>query len=659
MRWIIRIVFGLIALVVLAVVALFLLPAERIAGLVTDQFEAATGRAMTLQGDVRPTLWPELGVNTGPVTIANAAWSDAGPMLAAERLSIGVDIGALLGGTVRIRRIEADAPKILLEIAADGRGNWDMATGGGAGADAAGEAAAPTAGLPAFTLDRAVISDGSVTLIDHAGGSRTELSAIDATLRLPDFQGAAELEMTAAMNGQSFDLTAQISEFAGFLAEGAVPVSAAFRTGGSTVDFSGRAGLDPVAAGGKLTAEIADMAAVMALIGQSAPDIPRGFGRQIGVSGDVTLTDAGNVTLRDGVISLDQNRFAGAVDLLMAAARPKMTASLVAGALDFSAAVTEGGEPAAGAAGDGAAPAGWSRTPIDASALQLLDAEIALQADSIDLGLAQLGRTRTVTTLADGRAVTEIRELAAYDGTVAGSVVINSRGGLSSRATLNATGVALQPLLQQMAGYDRLLASGDVSLNLLGVGDNLNALMNGLSGGGSVTLGQGELRGLDLAGMLRTLDTSYVGAGAKTIFDGISGTFTVDGGVLGNTDLKLTAPLLGATGAGTVGIGAQTLDYRVMAALLEGQTNGGLNVPVLISGPWANPKIRLDLESLAGGRLAEEADKLKVQAEDLVKERLQDELGTKIEDTEGLQDTLKQELEDRAKKGLLDLLGGN
>lgn len=37
--------------------------------------------------------------------------------------------------------------------------------------------------------------------------------------------------------------------------------------------------------------------------------------------------------------------------------------------------------------------------------------------------------------------------------------------------------------------------------------------------------------------MLRNLDASYVGAGAKTIFESISASFTVEKGVLSNNDL--------------------------------------------------------------------------------------------------------------------------
>ena len=83
MRWIYRLI-GLIAvLVVVAVGALFLIPSDRIAAVATRQFEAATGRAMTISGPVRPTLWPRLGVRIEGVALANVAGSDAADMVSA------------------------------------------------------------------------------------------------------------------------------------------------------------------------------------------------------------------------------------------------------------------------------------------------------------------------------------------------------------------------------------------------------------------------------------------------------------------------------------------------------------------------------------------------------------------------------------------------
>ena len=88
MRWIVRSVFAVLLLVVLAVGALFLIPAEKIAGGAVAKFNALTGRELVLSGSVRPSVWPVLGVKTGPVSISNAEWSDQGPMLQAEGLAI-------------------------------------------------------------------------------------------------------------------------------------------------------------------------------------------------------------------------------------------------------------------------------------------------------------------------------------------------------------------------------------------------------------------------------------------------------------------------------------------------------------------------------------------------------------------------------------------
>lgn len=659
MRWIIRIVLFFVALAVVAVGALFLLPSDRIARLATDQFEATTGRAMTISGDIRPTLWPDLGISTGPVSIANADWSDQGPMLTAEALTIGVDIMALIGGDIRIRTVEAEAPEVLLEVAADGRANWDMSGGTGDGPGEAPETVETEGGeLPAFSVDEAVLRSGRLTYLDHATGARTELSGIDATLRLPSFEGPADIELAATMNGQRLSLTGQVSQFAAFLARGAVPVTVSAEVGGSSLSFDGRAGLVPMAAGGTLDADLADMAAVFALLDMAPPDLPEGLGREMRLQGEITATDAGKVTLRDGTIRLDQNTLNAQADVTLTGERPKVVAQITAGALDFSA--LGGGEADGTGSGSGeAAAAEWSRTPIDVGGMQAVDAEIALTAASIDLGMAQLGPTSTITTLDAGRAVTEIRELNAYDGVVSGSFVVNSRGGLSVRTVLTGAGVALQPLLTQLAGYERLLANGEVTLDLLGVGNDMHTLMNSLDGEGAISLGKGELRGLDLVGMLRNLDTGFVGAGQKTIFDSVDATFRVENGVLVNDDLAFLAPLLKATGEGELGIGGMTMDYRLLPVLLEGAGGQGIRVPLIISGPWSAPRFRLDLEGLVKQEFGDEIDALKEEVEDKVTEKIREETGIELDSLDNVEEELKKELENRAGDALRGLLGGN
>ncbi|NUB46044.1 AsmA family protein [Fertoebacter nigrum] len=660
MRWIFRligVVFGLLALVVVGVL---LIPGERVAVLAADQFQKTTGRALTLEGGVSPSFWPQLGVKTGPVTIANADWSDEGPMLQARALTIGIDMAALIAGEVKITRIEAESPQILLEMGADGLGNWELPT-----AEAAEAAQTPGAGTP-FTLDRGVITDGTVTYIDHAAGSRVTLTALAVEAAIPAFDGPADVTLAAVMNGQAFTAAGRIGAFAPFLEGRVVPVDLNLGTGGATVSFAGRFGTAPMAAEGRVDAALGDLAAVMALAGQAPPGLPLGLGRDnVAVEGDVTLTAAGSVHLRGGTVSLDGNRLTGDADLTTAGERPKLSAQIAAGALDLSA------MGAGGSGGGDASNTGWSRDPIDASALGTMDAAVALSADSVDLGVAQLGRSRILATVDRARAVFDLREIAAYGGTVSGQLVANGRGGLSVGGDLAVAGLAMQPLLADMAGYDRLIGAGDLRVKFLGVGNSMDAIMNSLSGGGSLSFGKGEIRGLDLVGMLRTLDAGYVGEGASTIFDRITASFTLKDGVLANDDLVFAAPLLTATGSGRVGIGAQTLDYRIVPTALAGADgSGGVKVPVLISGSWAAPRFKLDLQSILDEQLAEERAKLEAQARAKAKEleaeakarlaqKAQEELGIVAGEGESLEDAARRRLEEEAANALGRLLGGN
>ena len=257
-------------------------------------------------------------------------------------------------------------------------------------------------------------------------------------------------------------------------------------------------------------------------------------------------------------------------------------------------------------------------------------------------------------------------------GQITGEFVVNGRGGLSVGGRLNLAGLTMQPLLTDLLGYDRLISTGDLDLRFLGVGNSIAAIMASLEGEGALELGQGELQGLDIAGMLRTLDAGYVGEGQKTIFDGLAGTFTIAEGVLSNSDLKLVAPYLTAAGAGEVGLGARTLDYRIRpTALAAADGTGGVMVPLLISGSWAAPRFRLDLESIAREKMeaeakaAEERAKAAAKAaEDAAKaeleQRLKDELGVEVAPDESLGDATQRGVEDalgeEAIKALEELL---
>jgi AsmA protein len=663
MRWIFRLLGAVVVLVVLAVAAVFLLPAEKIAGVALGKLETLTGRKVTLEGSVRPSVWPVLGVETGPVSMANADWSDAGPMFRAEALEIGVDLAALIGGEVKITKIAATGPKLVLERAKDGRENWVF--GGSNGGSVTTNT--PGVGQP-FTLDKGVITGGALTFVDHGTGQRFDLTDMDMTLAVPEYEGKATVEMRAARGGQAFALNAEIGAFRTFLDGRLGALSADWSAGKATAEFKGRAGWNPMAAEGTLKADLGALTEVSAVAGIPAPSLPKGLGAGgVAVAGQVTLTEAGSVHLRKGTVTLDGAPLSVDADMTTAGARPKLSAQVTAGALDLSGMTGGSG----GGAQGGAKATGWPKDRIDASGLGALDAEVALTADSLDLGLAKFGAVQAMVTIDRARAVFDLRRATGYDGTIAGQFVVNARKGLSVGGDLTFAGLQLQPLLQDFGGYDRLIGTGDLRVKFLGSGSTVDAIMHSLEGQGTLSLTKGELRGLDVAGMLRTLDTGYVGEGQKTIFDSVAGSFVMKAGDLFNDDLALVSPYVTASGQGRVGLGARDLEYRIKAtALADDQGQGGLTAPLLISGTWAKPKFSLDLEALAQERLDEQKAKLEAEAEAKAaelrakaKEKLKDELGIEQLPDESLEDAAKRKLNEavsgEAQKALEDLLGGN
>ncbi|NQW14558.1 MAG: AsmA family protein, partial [Rhodobacter sp.] len=185
MRWIFRIIGAVVVLVLLALGVLAFLPGDKIASFAAREISARTGREVLLSGDVKPVFYPVLGVRTGPVSVANADWSDGTPLLKADSLLVGVELMPLLSGNVKIRELQVESPVIRLERAKDGRGNWEL---GATAAQPATDTASANSNLAGFSLADGRITNGTFYYIDHQAGTSVDLSSVDLALSLPNIQ---------------------------------------------------------------------------------------------------------------------------------------------------------------------------------------------------------------------------------------------------------------------------------------------------------------------------------------------------------------------------------------------------------------------------------------------------------------------------------------
>ena len=85
-----RLLVGLGILVVLLIIAIIalpsIIPAQIVKDQVAEQVKAATGRNLVITGDVRPTIFPTLGVEVGGVSFANADWAQEPQMVTAKEM---------------------------------------------------------------------------------------------------------------------------------------------------------------------------------------------------------------------------------------------------------------------------------------------------------------------------------------------------------------------------------------------------------------------------------------------------------------------------------------------------------------------------------------------------------------------------------------------
>ena len=633
MKWLLRILGVLILIVLVFVVGLLMLPGDRIAQVAVDQLRAQTGREVVLKGDTTISFYPVLGVSTGALEVANADWSKSGPFMVADGLKVGVDLVSLIGGEVKITGLEAVNPELLLEKASDGRANWEI------GVDGVAPSGQPSGAgnALALSLDRALISGGRLRYLDHQAGTEFRVDDLSVDLTWPEYRGGATFNISARPQGASrLTIKGDVADLAalieGELTEGSIKADA----DGGNVSFDGHLSM-PVQLAGALKVNLSNTAAFLASFGVSGVDLPQGLGRKVSAAADLALTRQKQLSLRDLRLTLDQNTLNGDVDVDLAQAVPQVTAKLSAGTLDFS-----GGSEAAGSGGAGAE--GWSKSEIDASGLGLFNGQMSLAAAGLRVAGLSFGATSVSATVENSRAVVALNQMSGYSGMVTGQVVANNRNGLSVGGAVNASGGELQTLLTDLAGISRFTGQADANVDLLGAGNSVHAIMNSLSGKGAISTGRGTIKGIDLDSLMR----QGLATGGTTVFDSLTATFNVDKGNLYNEDLLLKLPVISATGEGRVGLGARDIDYLFTPKTGGAEVEGGIVIPVRISGPWSDPKIRPDMEKAIDLNLKEEKEAAKKKVEDKVKEKL----GLEPDAEKSLEDSAKEKLEGEVLKGL-------
>jgi AsmA protein len=647
MKLIVRSIFLIIFVALLSVVALALLPGGRIAEVAERQFEAATGRSLEIRGKISPTLFPVLGVRIGDVSVANADWAGTDPMFEAEGVSLGVHLRPLLSGRVEIDEIRLEAPLVRMAVSEDGRANWEVSPTSNSSQQTERE-------LPPISISAVKVQGATIAFDDREAGINYGLEDTDFELKLSD--DGVSLWLAGALSGAPIRARGEIEDPAALLGGDVSSFTFNGEIAKSAVALDGSLDLSPLSVRSSVLFEGGDPDQLLRRFAGVSLDLPSALLNDPKFSGTVTYAEDGVVYLRNGYLRAGPNEVALDADLRSGKPRPRLSARMSSGRLDLSELASGPAKPA----NKNSAP-GWPRKRIDVSSLGLLDAEIRLDVAGLSLGQFDVGRLAATINIDRSRMVSKIHELNVYGGRVDGTAVVNGRNGLSLGGDLRATGLALRPLLIDLAEQDRLSAPADLKIKYLAVGNTVHDLMQSLSGDGRFKVGSGELRGIDLPQLRTALGFGERTPGARTVFEGVGGSFTVDAGVLRNSDMSFASPIVDGTGAGTVDIGRRFVDYRLVPVVSK--RAGEITVPLDIAGPWSDITIRPNVASLVGQNLDAPLNLVRNGTKAALRikqdegkaeayEKISGELDTPVETTADVEDALEGKAVRELERGL-------
>ena len=283
--------------------------------------------------------------------------------------------------------------------------------------------------------------------------------------------------------------------------------------------------------------------------------------------------------------------------------------------------------------------------PFDLSALKTLKATGRLRIGSLKFSNVKASNVRLDLKAADGKLELSPVSANLYQGALAGSLSVDAAALPKVALRQRLTGVSIGPLLKDVTDKDVMEGRGNASLDVAAQGATVGAMKKSLRGGASAILRDGAVKGINLAGALRsakarlgTLKGEQVqGANPqeKTDFSELKASFVIRHGVAHNDDLYAKSPLLRVTGNGDIDIGASTIDYLAKAtvvASLQGQGGPelaamrGVTVPVRISGPFDALRYKLDFNAMASEMVKQKVEQKKEEVKGKVEEKLREQL---------------------------------
>ena len=204
MRWKWIVTIGVLVIVIFIAtvyVVLHTYDYNKLKPLVAQMVEEATGRKLSLSGEVNLEigLMPTLVVTN--IALANVSWGSQPQMIEIEKLQAQVRLLPLLHKDVEVNQIGLFGVKVLLETDANGQDNWNFPA-----ADSV--TGSPGAQKPVeIDVDRVIIENLHFTFNRQKTGSQKQFTLASLEMNRQETEDALTLNLQADVKGQAVTLS--------------------------------------------------------------------------------------------------------------------------------------------------------------------------------------------------------------------------------------------------------------------------------------------------------------------------------------------------------------------------------------------------------------------------------------------------------------------
>jgi AsmA protein len=552
---------------------------------VEAQIRAVTGLELVINGHIDVSVFPGSYVSFHDVGLKGGGTAD--PALQVDVLTANLRLLPLLLRRFEISDVMMLRPHIHVVREGNGDSNWTPFV------DTIARAMKPDAENQ-LSFSEIRIQDGELSYEDPANHVSEALDDIDLSLAWPSISRSFAATGQFDWRGERVDGSISASDFVAMLSGDRSGLKARLASAPLKLAFDGTvANRTSLMMEGTATIDSVSLRNALRWMGQTPP-AGGGFGR-FALKARANLV-GGSVALTNVNVELDGNVAEGVMTFANNG-RQTLQATLAAGALDLTPYISTFRLLASGARD-------WNRQLFDLNSLSTTDLDMRLSAARVTVGPTKLGRTALGANLRGGTLALSVGEAQMYGGVAKGSFGIGRSDAVADvKAQFQFTDVDLQACASELFGINKLSGRGNLNVSLVASGSSPFGLAQSLDGTATLTGRDGAIAGFNVEQLLKRLERRPLSGGGNfrsgsTPYDNLTVSVKFNDGIATAEDIRLEGPGTRLTLTGTASVPSREYDLKGVASLTSASGGKGFDLPFVVQGPWDDPLVFPDPESL-------------------------------------------------------------